>query len=176
MCSDYTCLGVVPCSHFAQVAGFLSLGCGWGRRVNSMVSSTLWRSTQSCGGNHPPWFPAGLDTVVSNMGVVCDFRYAVRVCLPFVTFTRGCGVNSNTHDTLCFYSKLVSMLSRWTASFEPYIQSCTVDEHNFWTSGRRTRMWACLGCGPQCVPGRWRWKWVTTSAGRRKDEIRWEMC
>ena len=86
------------------------------------------------------------DTVLSNMGVVCDFMYAVRVCLSFVTFTRGCGVN--TIDTLCFYSKLVSMLSRWTAAFEPKIQSCTVDEHNFWTSGRRTRMWACLGCGP----------------------------
>ena len=77
ICAVYTCLGVVPSSHFTQVAGFLSLGCGWGRRVNSMVSSTLWRSTQSCGGNHPPWFPVGLDTVVSNMGVVCDFRYAL---------------------------------------------------------------------------------------------------
>ena len=58
------------------------------------------------------------------MGVVCDFRYSVRVCLPFVILTRGCGVNP--HDSLWFYSKLVikhvNCYQGKLHCFEPYIQ------------------------------------------------------
>ena len=94
----------------------------WGRRVNSMVFSTLWRSTQSCGGNHPPWFPVETDTVVSNMGVVCDYGYAVRVFCRLLHLKRVWGqhpwypvflLKTCKHDN-CYQGKL--------HRFEPYIQ------------------------------------------------------
>ena len=139
-----------------------------------MVSSTLWRSTQSCGGNHPPWFPVETDVIrcwaiwvlFVTMGmlweffVVCYIYKRVWGQHPWypVFLLKTC---KHVIKVNCMFWTLYSIT--WDEPLR-ILYNCGVlksrDEHNFWTSGRRTRMWACLGC----VPGRRRWKWVTTSA------------